>query len=163
MTVGSAATLPTNYPRPAPRPGDSLPGLSAPDPHPLHPPKQPGPSEDLFHRRGHRLRQRPEHGRRVCGPEGALRLLEGQRPPPAGEAVWSLSVFFLTMWDHQNPRSDFRLFRPRTQPPVPSTGGIVIPYTDTPRFLRHRLRRSPPPNDHQGQAVPLPHHPLPVH
>ena len=49
-----------------------------------------------------------------------------------GEAVWSLTVFFLTMWDHQNPRSDFRLFRPRTLPPLNTTGGIVVPYTDTP-------------------------------
>lgn len=49
-----------------------------------------------------------------------------------GEAVWSLTVFFLTMWDHQNPRSDFRLFRPRTLPPVTPTAGIVAPYTDTP-------------------------------
>ena len=36
------------------------------------------------------------------------------------------------MWDHQNPRSDFRLFRPRTLPPLNTTGGIVVPYTDTP-------------------------------
>lgn len=49
-----------------------------------------------------------------------------------GEAVWSLTVFFLTMWDHQNPRSDFRLFRPRTLPPLNTPGGIVVPYTDTP-------------------------------
>ena len=49
-----------------------------------------------------------------------------------GEAVWSMTVMFLTMWDHQNPRSDFRLFRPRTLPPLNTTGGIVVPYTDTP-------------------------------
>lgn len=49
-----------------------------------------------------------------------------------GEAVWSLTVFFLTMWDHQNPSSDFRLFRPRTLPPLEGHGGIVVPYADTP-------------------------------
>ena len=49
-----------------------------------------------------------------------------------GEATWSLTVFFLTMWDHQNPHSDFRLFRPRQLPPLETTGGIVIPYADTP-------------------------------
>ena len=36
------------------------------------------------------------------------------------------------MWDHQNPHSDFRLFRPRQLPPLETTGGIVIPYADTP-------------------------------
>ena len=49
-----------------------------------------------------------------------------------GEATWSLTVFFLTMWDHQNPHSDFRLFRPPQLPPLETTGGIVIPYADTP-------------------------------
>lgn len=49
-----------------------------------------------------------------------------------GEAVWSLTVFFLTMWDHHNPGSDYHLFRPRTLPPLAETGGIVAPYADTP-------------------------------
>ena len=48
------------------------------------------------------------------------------------EATWSLTVFFLTMWDHQNPHSDFRLFRPRQLPPLETTGGSVIPYADAP-------------------------------
>ena len=49
-----------------------------------------------------------------------------------GEAAWSLTVFFLTMWDHQNPSSDYRLFRPGTLPPLAETGGLVAPYADTP-------------------------------
>lgn len=49
-----------------------------------------------------------------------------------GEAVWSLTVFFLLMWDHQNTPSDFRLFRPRALPPLKRSGGIVVPYADTP-------------------------------
>lgn len=49
-----------------------------------------------------------------------------------GEAVWSLTIFFLTMWDNQRTPSDYAWFRPRTLPPVSSSGGIVIPYADTP-------------------------------
>ena len=49
-----------------------------------------------------------------------------------GEAVWSLAVFFLTMWNHQNPHTDFSPFRPKALPPVDTTGGIVVPYADTP-------------------------------
>ncbi len=49
-----------------------------------------------------------------------------------GEAVWSLTVFFLTMWDHQNPRAEFRAFRPKTIPPLKEAEGIVVPYADTP-------------------------------
>ena len=49
-----------------------------------------------------------------------------------GEAVWSLAVFFLTMWNHQNPHTDFSPFRPKALPPVNTTGGIVVPYADTP-------------------------------
>ena len=36
------------------------------------------------------------------------------------------------MWDHQNTPSDFRLFRPRALPPLKRSGGIVVPYADTP-------------------------------
>lgn len=49
-----------------------------------------------------------------------------------GEAVWSLSVFFLTMWDHQHLQTDFPRFRPKALPPVHAGGGIVVPYADTP-------------------------------
>lgn len=49
-----------------------------------------------------------------------------------GEAVWSLSVFFLTMWDNHNTRSDYDWFRPKGLPPVNISGGIVVPYVDTP-------------------------------
>lgn len=49
-----------------------------------------------------------------------------------GEAVWSLTVFFLTMWDdNHTPRTDCDLFRPRALPPIQSSG-VIIPYTDTP-------------------------------
>ena len=96
--------------------GHPLPGVPALPPPAVHPPEQPGPPEDLRHRRGHRLRQRPEPGRRIRGPEGALRLLEGQCPLPPGEAVWSLAVFFLTMWNHQNPHTDFSPSGPRPCP-----------------------------------------------
>lgn len=52
-----------------------------------------------------------------------------------GEAVWSLTVFFLTMWDDcHSPRTDCALFRPKALPPLSAerAAGIVLPYTDTP-------------------------------
>ena len=50
-----------------------------------------------------------------------------------GQAVWSLSVFFLTMWDdHHTPRSDYDWFRPRELPPLEDVQGVVAPYADTP-------------------------------
>lgn len=49
-----------------------------------------------------------------------------------GEAVWSMAVFFLSMWDHQNPRDTFRLFRPKAPAFPKETKGIVAPYADTP-------------------------------
>lgn len=49
-----------------------------------------------------------------------------------GEAVWSLAIFFLTMWDNHHTPSDYAWFRPKALPPTLSSGGIVIPYADTP-------------------------------
>ena len=49
-----------------------------------------------------------------------------------GEAVWSLVVFFLDMWDREGERSDYDAFRPRALPPVNYTGGLTVPYADTP-------------------------------
>ena len=50
-----------------------------------------------------------------------------------GQGVWSLSVFFLTMWDdHHTPRSDYDWFRPRELPPLENVQGVVAPYADTP-------------------------------
>ena len=85
--------------------------------------------------------------------DNALRL-RGEAVEPHG--------LFLTMWDHQNPGPTSGSSVPGPCP-LNTTGGIVVPYTDTPQPRRHRLRRPPPANDHQGQAVPLPHHPLPGH
>lgn len=49
-----------------------------------------------------------------------------------GDAVWSLTVFFLTMWDKSGVRSDYEWFRPKEMPPVNTTSGYVAPYADTP-------------------------------
>lgn len=50
-----------------------------------------------------------------------------------GEAVWSLTVFFLTMWDDQQPsRSDYDRFRPQALPDLGHIPGVVTPYADTP-------------------------------
>jgi len=49
-----------------------------------------------------------------------------------GEAVWSLVVFFLDMWDREGERSDYDLFRPEALPAVRDGGGLVVPYADTP-------------------------------
>ena len=49
-----------------------------------------------------------------------------------GEAVWSLAVFFLTMWDDHDVKSDYDWFLPRELPPLGNTGGLVAPYADTP-------------------------------
>ena len=35
-----------------------------------------------------------------------------------GEAVWSLEVFFLDMWDREGEETDYELFRPAHLPPV---------------------------------------------
>ena len=49
-----------------------------------------------------------------------------------GDAVWSMTVMFLTMWDNiANWDEDFNLFRPPAAPVRPWTG-YVQPYTDTP-------------------------------
>lgn len=49
-----------------------------------------------------------------------------------GEAVWSLTVFFLTMWDDHHTRSDYDWFRPRELPNLENIRGAVTPYADTP-------------------------------
>lgn len=50
-----------------------------------------------------------------------------------GPAVWSLTVFFLTMWSLiRNAPVNYSWFRPEAQPPVNTTSGFVIPYLDTP-------------------------------
>jgi len=49
-----------------------------------------------------------------------------------GDAVWSMTVMFLTMWDQcQGKDEDYDLFRPPAAPFRPWTG-YVQPYTDTP-------------------------------
>lgn len=49
-----------------------------------------------------------------------------------GEAVWSMAVMFLSMWDHCcNWEEDFDLFRPEKMA-LPGALGWVQPYTDTP-------------------------------
>ena len=49
-----------------------------------------------------------------------------------GDAVWSMTVMFLTMWDHCcSWDEDFDRFRPPAAPVRPWTG-YVQPYTDTP-------------------------------
>ena len=49
-----------------------------------------------------------------------------------GDAVWSMTVMFLTMWDNiANWDEDFERFRPPAAPVRPWTG-YVHPYTDTP-------------------------------
>ena len=49
-----------------------------------------------------------------------------------GDAVWSMTVMFLTMWDNiANWDEDFEYFRPPASPVRPWTG-YVQPYTDTP-------------------------------
>ena len=49
-----------------------------------------------------------------------------------GDAVWSMTVMFLTMWDHiASWDEDFDRFRPPAAPVRPWTG-YVQPYTDTP-------------------------------
>ncbi len=49
-----------------------------------------------------------------------------------GDAVWSMTVMFLTMWDYiAGWDEDFELFRPAPAPARPWTG-YVQPYTDTP-------------------------------
>ena len=51
-----------------------------------------------------------------------------------GDAVWSMAVMFLTMWDHcslADEDEDFDQFRPAPFPARPWTG-YVQPYTDTP-------------------------------
>ena len=52
-----------------------------------------------------------------------------------GDAVWSMVVMFLTMWDHCcNQNEDLSAFRP-TLPAVYPNTGFVQPYTDTPLDL----------------------------
>ena len=49
-----------------------------------------------------------------------------------GDAVWSMTVMFLTMWDNiANWDENFEYFRPPAAPVRPWTG-YVQPYTDTP-------------------------------
>ena len=49
-----------------------------------------------------------------------------------GEAVWSMTVMFLSMWDYCSGwEEDFDLFRPESMPRLPGSGWVQ-PYTDTP-------------------------------
>ena len=49
-----------------------------------------------------------------------------------GDAVWSMTVMFLTMWDNCcGQDEDFEPFRPPVSPIRPWTG-YIQPYTDTP-------------------------------
>lgn len=50
-----------------------------------------------------------------------------------GEAVWSLTVMFLHMWESiRHARVDYARFRPDSFPSVPENVGFVQPYFDTP-------------------------------
>ena len=49
-----------------------------------------------------------------------------------GPAVWSLTVFFLTMWDEAGVQPDYDRFRPDAYPPANGADGLVVPYADTP-------------------------------
>ena len=50
-----------------------------------------------------------------------------------GEAAWSLSVLFLTMWDNiTKGRTDYSLFRPKEFPAAALASGLVVPYADSP-------------------------------
>lgn len=51
-----------------------------------------------------------------------------------GEAVWSLTLMFLNMWNAFRPTdTDLNMFRPGVWHPEPFTGeGYVLPYADTP-------------------------------
>jgi cardiolipin synthase len=50
-----------------------------------------------------------------------------------GEAVWSLTVMFLHMWESiRHARIDYSRFRPESFPPVANSVGFVQPYFDTP-------------------------------
>ncbi len=49
-----------------------------------------------------------------------------------GEAVWSMTVTFLSMWDYvRNTRENYERYRPAPAASVPATG-FVQPYTDSP-------------------------------
>lgn len=51
-----------------------------------------------------------------------------------GDAVWSMAVMFLSMWNYYTPgpTEDFDPFRPTVSCPVRPWTGYVQPYTDTP-------------------------------
>ena len=52
-----------------------------------------------------------------------------------GEAVWSMAVMFLTMWEYvRDAEEDYERFRPASQPPEAARGAgcYVQPYTDNP-------------------------------
>lgn len=51
-----------------------------------------------------------------------------------GEAAWSLTVMFLTMWEYiKGTVEDIDLFRPSTMPQLPSNqGGYIQPFSDNP-------------------------------
>ena len=51
-----------------------------------------------------------------------------------GEAVWSMTVMFLTMWDYMRGEEDLESFRPVDMPQLPAECGnyFVQPYTDSP-------------------------------
>ena len=49
-----------------------------------------------------------------------------------GEAVWSLVVFFLDMWERGDEETDYEAFRPVEPVPVNAAGGLAAPYADTP-------------------------------
>lgn len=48
-----------------------------------------------------------------------------------GEAVWSLTVFFLNMWKHHTTQAEYAAFRPKVFPTFKGQG-LVLPYADTP-------------------------------
>jgi cardiolipin synthase len=50
-----------------------------------------------------------------------------------GEAVWSMTVMFLTMWNAvRKEDDDFRIFRVHARSRGKKTDGYIIPYADTP-------------------------------
>lgn len=50
-----------------------------------------------------------------------------------GDAVWSMAVMFLAIWDYiDNSPQRYHQYRPTTMPPIQSHGQFIQPYADSP-------------------------------
>lgn len=77
-----------------------------------------------------------------------------------GEAVWSMTVMFLSMWDYCSGwEEDFDLFRPESMPRLPGSGWVQ-PYTDTPLDHEKVGQAVYPEHDLPGPGLYLYHHAL---